>query len=157
MPLTTIELKFADGDYLFALPIPQIIELERIRDCGILAIYGRVMEGWFVSGDGMDFAVPHAGKAFIGDIFETVRLGLVGGGKGLVNGQEVNVSALRARELVEAYCHCAPIVETWKVAKAILFAVVEGYEAAEKKSPEPIKDPTPSRSTKRRSSPTAPE
>jgi hypothetical protein len=157
MAATSIELKFADGDYLFALPIPQLIELERSRGAGILEIYGRLMEGWFVSATGAEFSVPHAGKAHILDITEFIRLSLIGGGKGRVNGEDVTVSAIRARELVDAYCYpAAPIVESWAIAKAAAFAVVEGYEPAEKKSPEPAKDdPTPARSTKRKSSPTA--
>jgi len=155
MAFTSIELKFADGDYMFALPLPQILELERIRGAGILEIYGRLMEGWFVSGEGVEFGVPHAGKAYVLDIFELIRLALIGGAKGMVNGQEVAVSAIRARELVEAYCHPAPIVESWKIAKAAAFALVEGYDKAEKKSLEPIKDPVPAASTKGKSSRTA--
>lgn len=157
MPFTSLELKFADGDYLFALPLPQIMELERIRGAGILEIYGRIMQGWWVSGEGVEFGVPHDGKAYILDIFDTIRLALIGGGRGVVNGQEITVSAIRARELVEAYCHTAPITESWKIAKAVAFALVEGYEKAEKKSPAPAKDPAPPRSTKRRSSSTARE
>ena len=157
MAATSIELKFGDGDYLFALPITQLLDLERSRDCGILEIYGRLTDGRFVDREGKEFGVPQAGKAYILDIIEFIRLCLIGGGKGLVNGEEVTVSALRARELVETYCYpAAPIVESWQVAASIAFAVVEGYDPPEKKSPAPAKkDPAPS--TKRKSSRTARE
>lgn len=151
---TEVELKFGDGDYLFALRLPQILELQRLCGAGIFPIYARVLRGRYVLEGGLAFGAPHEGEAFISDIYETIRLGLLGGGKGRVNGEDVIVTPGRARELIETYCHGRPLNESWDFAAAILAATIEGYET-EKKSPEP---PAPKkRSTKRKSSQTAPE
>jgi hypothetical protein len=140
-----IELEFADGAYLFALPVLQIIELQRAcekpgRSGGIFEIYGRVLAGRakYVDNDGLEhmLALPHEGRASVEDIFETIRLALIGGGTGLVNGEEVKVGPIRAKQLVEAYCHPAPLKESWDIAAAILYALVEGYED-KKKEPQP--------------------
>lgn len=125
-PITALELKFGDGDYLFDLKLPQLAELQRVRDCGIFKLYGRVLKGRYMIGD-TSVAAPEDGEAFAEDLFETIRLGLIGGGNGVVNGIEAPVSANRARELVETYCHTAPLRETWSIAAAILAARVEGY------------------------------
>jgi len=155
--LTALELKFGDGDYLFDLKLPQLAELQRLRDCGIFKIYGRVRKGRYLLGDGI-VDIPEDGEAFVEDLYETIRLGLVGGGKGMVNGKEVEVSAIRARQLVETYVHPAPLRECWMIAVAILGARVEGYSPPKD---EPAKAPATAkrktkRSTSRRSSPTAP-
>lgn len=163
----SIELEFGDGTYLFALKIPQILELQRVcgwadakgnkRETGIFTIYGRVLKGRYVLQEtDLTFGMPHECEAHLSDVIETIRLGLIGGGRGMVNKQEVSVSQLRARELVDTYCFPAvPLKESWDIAAAILTAVVEGYEA-QKKSPEPEPEPSrPKTSTRRRSSPTA--
>lgn len=152
---THIELKFGDGDYLFALKLPQILELQRLCGAGIFAIYGRVLKGRYVLGDtDVSFGVPQECEAFILDIFETIRLALIGGGKGMVSGEEVSVNVLRARQLVETYCHSLPLKQSWDVAAAILVATIEGYEG-QKKSPEPGAGKPLKASTKRKSSSTA--
>lgn len=158
---TALELEFADGAYLFDLKLPQAIELQRVREAGVFAIYGRVMAGRFVTEGGDVLGVATAGLAFIEDIFETIRLGLIGGGRGIVNDEEVTVSAIRAKQLVETYCHAAPLRESWSIAAAILGARVEGYSpraesagaAPKKKAAGAARKTTGS--TKRRSSPTA--
>jgi hypothetical protein len=143
---TQIELEFGDGSYVFALKLPQILELQRscghtdargvAHPSGIFAIYGRVLKGrYVVQGSDVAFGVPHECEALLNDILETIRLGLVGGGEGLVSGQEVKVNALRARQLIETYCFpAAPLTDAWDIAAAILSAAIEGYEP-QKKSP----------------------
>ncbi len=150
-----LDLHFADGEYLFALKLPQILELQRLCGAGIFAIYGRVLKGRYVLQDSeISFGMPHECEAYALDVYETIRLGLIGGARGLVNEQEVEVSALRAKQLVEAYAHPPnPLKEAWDVAAAILSATIEGYEG-QKKSPEPA-DAQPKPSTRRRSSRTA--
>ncbi|MET3710415.1 hypothetical protein ABIC65_001095 [Sphingomonas trueperi] len=125
---TALELEFGDGSYLFDLKLPQLAELQRLREAGIFKIYGRVLRGRYFLG-GEPVAVAEDGEAFAEDLYETIRLGLIGGGRGLVNGQEITVSALRAKQLVETYCHPAPLRECWTIAAAILGARVEGYES----------------------------
>jgi hypothetical protein len=127
MPVTDIELKFADGDYLFALKLPQLAELQQKAGVGIFALYGRVLRGRYVL-DGEVVGIAHEGTSYDTDLYETIRLGLIGGGRGIVDGQEVQVSALRARELVERYCHSAPLRESWGIAAAILSAKIEGFD-----------------------------
>jgi hypothetical protein len=130
---TEIDLEFADGTYSFALKLPQILELQRVCGAGIFAIYGRVLKGRYLL-NGQSFGAPHECEAFADDVYATIRLGLIGGGGGLVNGQTVEVNALRAKQLVETYAHTAPLAEPWAIAAAILSAKIEGYEP-QKKSP----------------------
>lgn len=157
-PQTAIELEFADGQYLFDLKLPQLAELQEKRKVGVLAIYGRVLKGRYIF-EGQSIALANEGEAYAEDLFETIRLGLIGGGRGLVDGQEVQVSALTAKSLVERYCHAAPLRESWALAAAILGARIEGYDPPKKdepaKAPATTK-PGKSRSTSRKSSPTAP-
>lgn len=161
MSVTSLELKFGDGDYVFALPIPQLRELQRLCGAGIFAIYGRVLKGRFVIGEQVVADTADA-QAFLDDILETIRLGLIGGAGGLVAGEEVKVSALRARQLVETYCYpAAPLRESWSVAAAILAACIEGYEPpgeagpAEAPAPENAGEEATESSTSTRSPTTA--
>jgi hypothetical protein len=155
-PQTALELKFADGDYLFDLKLPQLAELQRVRDCGIFKIYGRVLKGRFMLGEN-PVVLPEDGEAFVEDLYETIRLGLIGGGKGDVNGQEAPVSAIRARQLVETYCHPAPLTESWSLAAAILAARIHGFNPPtdKKKAPQGRERKPRSSSTSRRSRTTA--
>lgn len=154
---TSIELKFADGDYLFALKVPQILELQRVCGAGIFVIYGRLLKGRYVlQSSGLSFGAPHECEAYLNDVLETVRLALIGGGQGRVNATDVQVTPLRARELVDTYCFPAtPLKETWDLAAAILATTMEGYDepSGQKKSPAPARQKG---STKRKSSQTAP-
>lgn len=153
-PTTALTLAFADGEYLFDLRLPQLAELQ--EKCGpVFKVYSRVLRGRYVV-DGEVFGLAIEGEAFADDLFETIRLGLIGGGEGIVNGAAVKVSALTAKALVERYCHAAPLRDSWAVAAAILAARIEGYSPPKKA--EPAKKPATkkSRSTSRKSSPTAP-
>jgi hypothetical protein len=134
---TDIELEFADGSYLFALKLPQIVELQRVCGAGIFAIYGRVLKGRYVMA-GKEFGAPHEAEAFLHDIYETIRQGLIGGGKGRVNGEDVAVSPGRAKELLETYVHPQPLKDAWSIAATILSAKIEGYEPP---FVEPAKEP----------------
>lgn len=133
-PQTGLELEFADGTYLFDLKLPQLAELQEKADCGIFKIYGRVMKGRYLIGE-IVVAPPAEGEAFDTDLFETIRLGLIGGGRGLVGGKEVQVNALTAKSLVERYCHAAPLKDSWALAAAILGARIEGYTPPKKAEP----------------------
>lgn len=152
--ITSLELLFADGEYSFDLKLPQLAELQEKRG-PIFAVYGRVLKGRYLVGD-ITMADTTAGEAFAEDLFETIRLALIGGGKGMVDGEEVEVSALKARQLVERYCHAQPLKESWSLAAAVLSARIEGYEPKKKEppAPAPVK-PARKRSTSKRSSATA--
>lgn len=151
MVVTEIELKFADGDYLFALKLPQLAELQEKTGVGIFALYGRVLRGRYVLGDEI-VGLAHEGTAYDIDLYETIRLGLIGGGRGTVNGETVEVGALDARKLVERYCHPAPLRESWSVAAAILTAKIEGYDPGPNVEPA-AKPASPTRGSKKASTP----
>lgn len=144
MITTALELHFADGEYLFDLKNPQLLELQEKRG-GIFALYGRVLKGRYLY-EGVAIADTMAGEAHSHDLFETIRLGLIGGGRGVVDGAEIEVTALTAKQLVERYCHAAPLKESWAVAAAILAARIEGYE---QKKAEPAEEPAPAAKRKR--------
>lgn len=153
-----IDLDFADGRYLFALRLPQLEELEErcgYTDAkgnrhrrGVIAIYGDLIAGLDIQ-DGEIVAIPQIGQASGIDARHVIRLGLIGGGKGLVEGKEARVDALVARSLCERYVDNAPIVKRWTMAAAILKAAIEGYEP---KKAEPAKVPAPEKPTRKRRS-----
>ncbi len=144
MAVTHINLAIADGSYRFALGLAQIPELQLKCDIGIGGLYARVVQGRMTD----DITVGHSAYAayHVNDLIETVRQGLIGGGEGLVDGQNVKVGALRANDLVERYLMPMPLVEQWNLAAAILFAKIEGYEPPaedKKKAPRPTRKPKP--------------
>lgn len=119
-----IALEWGDGEYLFALKGAQIEELqEKCGKVGLGAIYQRVALGvWFW-----------------GDLYHTVRLGLIGGGMG----------AVEAKRLVDCYMgndageNRAPLVNgpnsPLSVAQAVLGAIMVGTEAKPKGEAKPGK------------------
>lgn len=146
---THVDLKFADGEYRFALGLAQIHELQTKCSAGIGAIYARVLQGRVPD---EDMGHPLYAAYHVGDLVETIRQGLIGGGEGQVDGQTVKVTATRANELVERYgpgAEGVPLSEMWKLAAAILYAKIEGYEPAvaeandKKKAPRKRKATTP--------------
>jgi hypothetical protein len=137
---THIDLVFADGTYRFALGLAQISELQEKCGVGIGGLYARVLQGR-VDGD-VTVGHPAFAAYYAADLVETVRQGLIGGGQGWVNDQDVKVSAMRANDLVDRYLLALPLVEQWNLAASILYAKVEGYTPPEDKKKAPRK-PTP--------------
>lgn len=154
-PATALTLHYGDGEYLFDLKLPQLAELQDKRGAGVFKIYGRVLQGRYLL-EGETVALPAEGEAFAEDLFETIRLGLIGGGQGVVDGQPVVVNALTAKLLVERYSHNAPLREAWATAAAILGARIEGYSPPKKKAGAASPVTKKRKSTSRRSLPTAP-
>lgn len=154
-PTTALTLHYGDGEYLFDLKLPQLAELQEKRGAGVFKIYGRVLAGRYMF-DGEPLAMPAEGEAFAEDLFETIRLGLIGGGEGWVNGERVVVSPLLAKTLVERYAHPVALRESWAIAAAILGARVEGYVPPKKKARQRKPVTKTTRSTSPRSSRTAP-
>lgn len=154
-PITAVEIEFADGVYCFDLKLPQIAELQTKCGVGIFGLYSRIMKGRGMIGD-VPVAITWEAEAFDHDIFETIRQGLIGGGKAIVDDKVVEVSAIRASELVARYVHPAPLRGSWTLAAAILTARIEGYDAPKKD--EPAERPARKRtaSTSRKSSRIAP-
>lgn len=141
MSSNTIELQFGDGVYLFALPLAQISELQRKTGVGIGGLFARVMKGTVLIGEELHVD-PLNGQFYALDIVETIRHGLIGGGKGVVNGEEVVVKPDLANKLVEAYVMGQPFRDGWMKAVSILGACIVGYEP-------PKKDPPPPKGAKR--------
>lgn len=155
MPATEIELKVADGDYLFALRLPQLAALQDARKAGIFAIYARVLKGRYMFGE-QTFENVLEAEAFSDDIYETIRLGLIGGGKGTVDGVAVEVTALKARAILEQYIHPAPLREAWAIAAAVLGAKIEGYDPGPKAEPASAPARSRKRGSRKASTPSAP-
>lgn len=174
--LTALELPFADGDYLFDLKLIQLEELQEKRGAifelaarlrsGRTMVMGAIEEVRLAfshlpscdfqdMGDGTVLVINwDQCRAHSGDIFDTIRLGLIGGGRGMVGEKEVEVTALTARTLVERYCHNAPLRESLSIAAAVAGAKVKGYtpkkaEPAEAPATVPEK-PRRKRSTSKR-------
>lgn len=136
MPSNEIELEFADGQYVFALPLVQINELQRKTGIGIGGLYARTLKG--VTRVGAEtMLVPGAAEFYALDIIETIRHGLIGGGKGTVNGEEVKVTPIVANKLIDAYVLTQPLVSAWNVAISVLLACIMGYDPPKKASPPP--------------------
>lgn len=152
---TALELDFADGTYLFDLKLPQLAELQEKRGCGVFKIYARVLAGRYVV-EGYSLADSSQGESYAEDLFETIRLGLIGGGQGEVDGREIKVTAITARRLVDTYCLPAPLRESWSIAAAVLGARIEGYSPPGEDSAgeSPAESPA-TESTSDSSSPTA--
>ncbi|KQX18422.1 MULTISPECIES: gene transfer agent family protein [unclassified Sphingomonas] len=116
----SIPLPFADGEYVFALPIKQIVALEAKAGPIDLVKHRLINGGWSVL-----------------DVVETIRHGLIGGGRGMVNKVDVSISDLKANLLVDTYIDGKPLAPHAITAKAVLMALYVGYEPVEgqKKSP----------------------
>lgn len=110
---TSITLAFADGEYLFRLPIKRIVEIE-------------AKAGYI---DGVKHRLMHGGFG-VQDVVETIRQGLIGGGKGFVSGVEVTVGDLKANSLIDNYVDDKPLAENHITARAIIAALYVGYSPA---------------------------
>jgi hypothetical protein len=140
MSSNSIELEFGDGQYLFDLPLVQINELQRKTGIGIGGLYARTLKGMTRVGE-QTMLVPGQAEFYALDVIETIRHGLIGGGKGVVNGEEVKVTPLIANRLVDTYVLGQPLVEAWKIATTILFACVMGYDPPKKDEPAKARAP----------------
>lgn len=126
---TAVTLPFADGEYRFWLPLPQLFELERAADdTSILTIEERLRTACGVGEDG-EYVFVGGGSAMARDITNTIRCGLIGGNSGMVDGEEVEVGPILAKRLVEAYAYPArPMSESALLAWRILHAAIFGVQ-----------------------------
>lgn len=127
---TEIALPFADGEYLFKLPIKRIVEIEAKSGPIDLVKHRLMAGGWSIH-----------------DVVETIRQALIGGGKGWVNGVAVEVTALRANSLIDNYVDGQAIAEHHLTAKAIIAALYVGYTPPSVKKKAPVKRASRKRST----------
>lgn len=136
----SIELEFGDGQYLFALPLVQINELQRKCGVGIGGLYARVCKGCLLV-EGEWLLNPGMAEFFALDLVETIRHGLIGGAKGTVSGEEVKVTPILANQLVEAYVLGRPLIEAWKTATTVLGTCILGYAPPKKAEPAAARAP----------------
>jgi hypothetical protein len=126
-----IDLDWADGTYSFRLGWKELAELQEKVDCGPYFLLDRLRSGaWRV-----------------GDISETIRLGLIGGDKEMV--------PVKALKLVQRYVEARPPMENLAYAIAILTAGVLG--APDEKLGEPDAPKRPRKSTTSRTGRSASE
>jgi hypothetical protein len=130
---TAIDLAFADGIYTFDLGLAQINEIQSKCGAGIGAVYARVLKGRYFIAE-LAIGNPAEAEYRIEDLIAVIKQGLIGGGRGVVDGQDVVVTAFRANELVENYVLAAgkPLKEAWTIAAAVLTARIEGYDPPKK-------------------------
>lgn len=137
VPDNHILLQFADGEYMFRLAVREVVELQEKCGAGVAAVFSRLMMGRYKGPNGDILFNPLEAVFKLEDIRETIRLGLIGGGTGMVNGETINVDPTKAMRLVRDYVDTRPLLETWRIASAVLSAFVVGYTPpdAQKKSP----------------------
>ena len=133
MSQTSIRLPFGDGEYDFRLGLAQINEIQHQCGTGIGAVFARVLKGRYfqVTPEGnVAFGDPSQAEYRIEDLLATIRQGLIGGGKGMVDGAEVAVDATRANDLVKNYVAsgATPLKVAWELSAAILSVAIEGYD-----------------------------
>lgn len=100
MSLCRIDLTWADGTYPFCLPLAQLEELQTLCDAGPAVISGRL----------------EAATWRVGDIYHTLRLGLIGGG----------MEPVKALRLCKLYVLDRPWLENVLPAHAVIQAVLIG-------------------------------
>ncbi len=101
------EIAFAwgDGTYSFRLAFGELAELQEKTGVGPQLLLSRLIDGsWRVA-----------------DAYDTIRLGLIGGGK----------SPVEALTLCDRYVRERPLLESLSPAKAILLAALSGVEGEE--------------------------
>jgi hypothetical protein len=136
MSTSSIELEFGDGLYTFALPLAQIAELQKKTGIGIGGLFGRVTKGCFVNpGSGEVHVDAKLGEFYALDLIETLRHGLIGGSKGVVNGEEVKVTPEMATRLIDTYVMGQPLIRAWNLAVSVLGATIVGYDPPKKDQP----------------------
>jgi len=96
--------EWADGTYTFRLPVDQVLELEAKCDAPITVIGYRLDSGTYS----------------LKDVRETIRLGLIGGGK----------TPVEAVKLVKQYVDARPIAESWPIARVVVGAALYGFSEA---------------------------
>lgn len=139
VPDNFIVLEWADGEYEFRLPVGQLAELQTKCAAGIGKVYARLMAGRYVDQRTQEIVLnPLQAELHYEDITEVIRLGLIGGKRGIVDGKQIEVTPTKAQQLIRDYVHTRPLLENWKVASAVVNAFMIGFTdpaTAQKKSP----------------------
>lgn len=142
MTETRIRLPFGDGDYDFRLGLKQLSEIQHAcHGDGIGEVFGRILAGRYMTGQGIEFGNPIEAKYRIEDLIAVLHQGLIGGGKGVVHGEEVKVDTIRAKQLIDAYALAEGVTlqALWKLAASVAYVAKEGYEPSEPEPEQPKK------------------
>ncbi len=114
---TAVSLSFADGDYLFFLPMARIIAAEReMGDLSIFQLFPQIGDALGTISDRVVLAAPSPAK--LNHCHAVIRNALIGGGE----------PEKQARELVETYCYPAraAILDmelAWRILEATIYGV----------------------------------
>lgn len=129
---TFIEQDFGPGRFRFGFTLPQIFELERGPDAyrheslyprAIGVMYEALNSAIGLQGEDKTPVWIGGAASVVQDIREIIRLGLIGGNSGIIDGQEIEVGPNRASELVNAYVFPArPLEESTLLAWHIIHA-----------------------------------
>lgn len=129
---TAVVTNFADGQYRFWLPLPQVFELERNCETSLLAIEERLRAGIGQDAEGRAVFLG-GGDARVKEIRETIRLALIGGNHAVIDGEQQDVGPIRAKELVDSYTFPSrPLAESAALAWDILSASIFGIRLKKK-------------------------
>ena len=126
-----IWLNFGDGVYLAHLKNKRIDAVETVTGAALGDIYARSLTGMYRDTDGEWIVQPLEAKWSNKELVEVVRQGFIGGAKCIIDGVEKPVNDFQVNSLIASYLDERPRVELWKLASAILFATMEGYEPGE--------------------------
>lgn len=134
-PPAQVELEFGNGFYLFRLPLRLVAALQEARGARVTWPDGAVGRKPKPLGQIWREHVA-TGEYDPLDSVEIIRLGLIGGGLGRTyTGEEVKVTELVARGMVEDILEPMPREELWGIATAILVAVCQGFVSDEEPKP----------------------
>jgi hypothetical protein len=132
MPDTALVLKFGNGDYRFWLPMRELCQLEKECDKSVIQMHDEMGQSLGLLPGSEEPHFIGGGQTRFHEIRATIRFALLGGNEGKVNGEDVKVSPITAREIVETYVDGRPIAETLPVAWSILEAAVRGVSLKKK-------------------------
>lgn len=131
---TDLIADFGDGEYRFWLPLPQVTSFEREHG-SLLDFHAKLGESMGIDADGKFHFLAAAGPK-TDAILALVRLALIGGGSGQVNGAEVEVGPVAAKHLVADYCYPSrPLEEAAVMAFRVVDAAVRGISLKKKAGP----------------------
>lgn len=128
---TGCTLPFGDGEYHFWLGLEQAIELERLAETPVAELEVQLRMATRITPEGAFEYIGGGPGANI--VRHIIRLGLIGGNNGIVDGDEAEVGPARAKALIAAYVWPArPMAEAIAVAATIVFAAVWGIDLKKK-------------------------
>lgn len=104
----------------------------------MIAMEAQMRESFGLDRNGEAVFIGGGTGGYVQHVREVIRLGLIGGNGGMVDGVEQEVGPIRAKQLVDLYVYPArPLAESLSVAWKILNAAVMGVELKKKADPEP--------------------